>query len=80
MMTMSTQIENTATTATLPILDELRSGPPTVSVPRAGEYLGVSRACAYKGAREGWLPTIKIGDRRRVVPTAALLRMLEGGN
>ena len=80
MMAMSTQSDTIMTTATLPILDELRSGPPTVSVPRAGQYLGLSRACAYRGAREGWLPTIKLGDRRRVVPTVALLRMLEGGN
>lgn len=59
-------------------LDDLRSGPPTISVERAGQYLGVSRAYAYAMAREGRLPTIKLGTRRVRVPTAALLRMLTG--
>ncbi|NVN51687.1 helix-turn-helix domain-containing protein [Mycolicibacterium hippocampi] len=59
-------------------LDALRSGPPTVSVERAGEYLGVSRTYAYAMAREDRLPTIKLGPRRVRVPSAALLRMLTG--
>lgn len=57
-------------------LDELRSGPPTVSVEIAAQHLGVSRAYGYRMAREGSLPTIKLGRRVRV-PTTALLRMLE---
>lgn len=40
--------------------------------------MGVSRAFAYQMAREGQLPTIKLGTRRVRVPTAALLRLLEG--
>lgn len=58
-------------------LDDLRREGTTVSVERGGEYVGVSRAFAYRMAREGQLPTIKFGSRRRV-PTAALLRMLGG--
>lgn len=59
-------------------LDELRSGPPTISVERAGQYLGVSRAYAYAMAREGRLPTIELGVRRVRVRSAALLAMLTG--
>lgn len=68
----------TAKDIDLPALDELRCGPPTLSVERAAHALGVSRAYAYAMAREGRLPVIKVGDRRVKVPTAALLRMLNG--
>src|SRR6476660_6175587 len=54
-------------------LDDLRREGTTVSVERSGQYLGVSRAFAYQMAREGQLPTIKLGTRRVRVPTAALL-------
>ncbi len=67
----------TATTETAPLtLDELRSGPPTISVERAAQYLGVSRAYAYAMAREGRLPAIKLGAKRVRVPSAGLLRLL----
>ncbi|BBX83548.1 helix-turn-helix domain-containing protein [Mycolicibacterium aubagnense] len=66
----------TTTVRTAPTLDELRSGPPTLSVTEAGPYLGVSRAYAYEMAREGRLPTIKLGTRRVRVPAAGLLRLL----
>jgi excisionase family DNA binding protein len=59
-------------------LDDLRNGPPTISVERASQYLGVSRAYGYQMAREGVLPTIKLGPRRVRVPALALLRMLTG--
>jgi excisionase family DNA binding protein len=65
------------TTKTRPLnLDDLRAEGVTMSVPRAGQYIGVSRAWAYEMAREGRLPTIKIGSHGVRVPTAALLRML----
>lgn len=72
---MDTQI---VTTRTVPTLHELRSGPPTVSVEQAARYLGVSRAYGYAMARDGLLPTIKLGARKVRVPTAPLVRMLEG--
>ncbi|WP_433730152.1 helix-turn-helix domain-containing protein [Nocardia sp. CA-129566] len=50
---------------------------PTVSIEVAGKALGVSRAYAYEMARNGHLPTISLGVRRKRVPTAALLRMLQ---
>lgn len=70
----------TMTTATkaIPTLDELRSGPPTLSIEQAARYLGVSRAYGYAMAREGRLPTIKLGAKRVRVPALALLKMLGG--
>ena len=49
--------------------------PPTVTVERAGELLGVSRATAYRAASSGDLPTFRLG-RRLFVPTARLLDLL----
>jgi excisionase family DNA binding protein len=49
---------------------------PTVSVERAGALLGICRATAYQAVRTGEIPAIRIGRRRVVVPTAALLRLL----
>jgi excisionase family DNA binding protein len=48
---------------------------PTLSVPEAGQVLGIARGSAYEAARRGEIPTIKIGQRLRV-PTAKLLAML----
>ena len=48
-----------------------------VSVPTAARMLGVSRNTGYEMARLGQLPTIKCGQRRLVVPKAALKKMLE---
>jgi excisionase family DNA binding protein len=58
-------------------LDDLRAEGATVSIERAGEYLGISRALAYAMARDGLLATIKCGQRRFRVPTSALLKMLD---
>ncbi|OPX14330.1 DNA-binding protein [Gordonia sp. i37] len=71
-MYMTAHSEQSTTTA----IDELRSGPPTLSVGQAAAYLGVSRAYGYEMAREGRLPVIKLGSRRVRVPTAALIKML----
>jgi len=48
-----------------------------VSVTAAARMLGVSRNTGYEMARLGQLPTIRCGQRRLVVPMAALLKMLE---
>jgi hypothetical protein len=45
---------------------------PTISVPRAGAILGLSRPSSYDAAKRGDIPTLRIG-RRLVVPTARLL-------
>jgi predicted DNA-binding transcriptional regulator AlpA len=57
--------------------DELRTRT-VVDVPTAGAVLGLSRSAAYRAAERGYLPTIKLGDRRVVVPVAKLLALLEG--
>lgn len=48
---------------------------PTVTVPEAARFLGISRGSGYEAARTGDLPTIRIG-KRLLVPTARLLEML----
>jgi excisionase family DNA binding protein len=48
----------------------------TMTVPEAGELLGVSRNAAYAAAAAGQIPTIRIG-KRLLVPTAALRRLLD---
>lgn len=48
---------------------------PTLDVPEAGRYLGLSRALSYNAAASGELPTIRFGRKIRV-PTAAVRRML----
>lgn len=49
--------------------------PPTISVERAGELLGVSRRAAYRAASCGQIPTLRVG-RRLLVPTQRLLHLL----
>lgn len=48
-----------------------------LSIPEVAEQLGISTWLAYRMASDGRLPTIPAG-RRRVVPKAALERMLLG--
>ncbi len=47
----------------------------TVTVPEAGELLGLTRNKAYEAAAKGEIPTLRFG-KRLVVPTAPLRRML----
>ena len=54
---------------------DLSELPPTISVERAANLLGVSRSVAYRAAANGQLPTIPFG-RRLLVPTHRLLEML----
>ncbi len=49
----------------------------TMTVKEAGDALGISRATAYMLANTGQIPTIRLGERRLVVPRAALMKMLE---
>ena len=50
---------------------------PTISVPEAGEMLGIGRNSAYEAARRGDIPTIRIGKLLRV-PWIPLQRLLRG--
>ena len=54
--------------------------PLCISVPAAARILGVSRNTGYEMARLGQLPTIRCGQRRLVVPKAALMQMLQEVN
>ena len=49
----------------------------TLTVDEAAKVLGIGRTSAYEGVRAGQIPSIRVG-RRRLVPRAALLKLLEG--
>jgi excisionase family DNA binding protein len=51
--------------------------PLTLTVEEAGRLLGVSRGLAYAAARDGSLPTVRLG-RRLLVPRHALEQLLTG--
>jgi excisionase family DNA binding protein len=53
------------------------TGRRTVNIEKAAEILGISRNGPYNAAKDGSLPTIRIG-KRLLVPVAALERMLGG--
>lgn len=52
-------------------------GRDTCTVEEAAQILGVSRPTAYRHAKSGELPSIRIGGRR-LVPVAQLRRLLLG--
>ena len=52
--------------------------PAAVSVEEAGRLLGISRRSAYRAAKTGAIPTVRIGGRI-VVPVYRLLSLLEDG-
>jgi excisionase family DNA binding protein len=58
----------------LPAKPEVRE---TYTVGEAADRLGIGRPLAYRLAREGRLPTLRLGHRV-VVPRERLARMLEG--
>ena len=47
----------------------------TMTIPEAAVYLGISRNSAYKAAREGGIPSVRVGNRL-IVPKAALEKLL----
>lgn len=49
----------------------------TMTVEEAAEALGIGRSLAYKMARDGRLPTVRLG-RRLLVPVSRLDDMLRG--
>lgn len=48
---------------------------PTITVEEAAAIMGISRALAYKAARNGELPVLHIG-RRMLIPVGALRQLL----
>jgi excisionase family DNA binding protein len=51
-----------------------------ISVTAAARMLGISRNTGYEMAKMGQLPIIRCGQRRLVVPKAALMKMLQEAN
>lgn len=50
---------------------------PTATVEATAKVLGIGRSQAYRGVREGSIPSLRIG-KRVLIPTRRLLEMLEG--
>ena len=48
---------------------------PTITIPRAGRILGMSSNSAYKAARDGRLPVVRISAARSVVRSADFLEL-----
>jgi hypothetical protein len=66
---------------------DLHDLPPTISVERAAELLGIARGTAYQQARlylssggADGIPALRLGERRILIPTARLLAMLGIGS
>lgn len=57
----------------------IAEGRDVVSVIEAAQILGLSRSFAYERARDGSIPTVRLG-RKIVVPVAQLRRLLDGGD
>jgi predicted DNA-binding transcriptional regulator AlpA len=62
-------------------LREVRKLPATVDVPTAASALGIGKSTLYEAIKVGASPVKTLTVQRRVVVlTADLLRVLEGGN
>jgi excisionase family DNA binding protein len=48
------------------------NGPTFSSVDEFAHTIGISRASAYAGLRDGSIPHIRIGKRRYIIPRAAI--------
>lgn len=57
-------------------LAELRGDGATTSIERAARVLGISKASAYRRAKRGEIPTVRIGRTVRV-PVESLIRLIE---
>lgn len=56
---------------------EIPQTPPlAVGLNEAARLLGISKSLAYKLALSGEIPTIKMGERRRIVPMAAINKII----
>lgn len=49
------------------------------SLEEARQVLGISRSLVYKLAHNGTLPTVRLGERRLVVPVWAIDNILKNG-
>lgn len=51
------------------------SGRLTVTIPEAGQLLGIGRDAAYRAAEAGQIPSLRVG-RRLLVPLPALMKLV----
>lgn len=49
-----------------------------ISVDEAARILGISRNLAYEAVRRGDIPSIRVGQKRILIPVRALERLLDG--
>lgn len=52
----------------------------TLTVTQAARVLGISRAAAYEAVKTGRLPSLRLSERRIVVPRRALERLLDSAS
>jgi len=52
------------------------SKPLAVGLQEAARLLGISKSLAYKLAATGEIPTIAMGERRKIVPMAAIEKLV----
>lgn len=71
--------DHDSTAPRIPLAELDPSTTPTLSITEAGQYLNLERNAAYRAAKAGYLPTVQLSERRWVVPTAALKRLLLDG-
>ena len=50
---------------------------PTMNLPEFAKLMGISRSLAFKMAADGKIPVIRLGEKRLVVPTTVVVRMLD---
>jgi excisionase family DNA binding protein len=50
--------------------------PLAVGLSEAARLLGISKSLAYKLAATGEIPTISMGERRKIVPMAAIKKLV----
>ena len=48
-----------------------------ISVDEAARILGISRNLAYEAVRRGDIPSIRVGQKRILIPVRALERLLD---
>lgn len=58
-------------------MDSEPNGKLAYSVEEAAKALGIGRCLCYELVRQGRIPALRLGERRLVVPRAALERLLE---
>lgn len=58
-------------------VDTTPTKPLAVSLPEAARLLGISKSLAYKLAASGEIPTISMGERRKIVPMVALEKLVK---